>query len=713
MERTKKLLASAALLLALLAQSADAREVITKYDVGIRIDRDSSMTVTENITANVENREINRGIIRVFPVEYRDRDGRPVRVGFEVLDVRIDGRKAGAEVSSSGRYRELRIGDPDRILPPGPHTFTITYKTTRQLGFFEKHDELYWNVTGNDWIFPILSASCRVALPGKGFGEGFNTVEWYTGAYGGKGDPKDAALTADGAVVTTRALGVGEGLTVVFTWPKGLVTPPPPLKGENMAAMAAIGAVVLLLVAFWVWYALGKWGKGAAAGAVIPLFYPPDDVTPGYAHYIHNSFKTDQTSFAADLLGLAVKGAIKIKEEKENSVFDNSVITLEKENRPKEMLLPVEENIMKQLFPKGSSDTLTLGEYNRGDYKRLAGARSSLWGFLTRMSSGLLRKKARALTPAVFIYIFGLAALFPFSGDYFPATLAVCAIAGAIITISGNGGADIRRSRSGLLSRFLPGLAPAAVMTAVFTFAARSQAPRGIAIVTIISRLLRTLDNTMFIVAFPFFALFVFAAITGIVSKNNWRSRFFRLIVRLAVAAAAGAVLGSAAGAAGKAFGGPLPVALFMAAAGIVATARPMMTTLTQKGSDLLDGVDGLRLYMMTAEKARLEMFNPPEETPQLFERLLPYAFALGAAKTWADRFEKILADARYEPDWYVGPTPRIFMTGNGFNSFSSNLQSQMRSSMRTPSSSPGSSSGSGGGGFSGGGGGGGGGRGW
>ncbi len=29
----------------------------------------------------------------------------------------------------------------------------------------------------------------------------------------------------------------------------------------------------------------------------------------------------------------------------------------------------------------------------------------------------------------------------------------------------------------------------------------------------------------------------------------------------------------------------------------------------------------GLKLYMDTAEKERLEMFNPPEETPELFER--------------------------------------------------------------------------------------------
>jgi len=133
----------------------------------------------------------------------------------------------------------------------------------------------------------------------------------------------------------------------------------------------------------------------------------------------------------------------------------------------------------------------------------------------------------------------------------------------------------------------------------------------------------------------------------------------------------------------------------------------------TEKGANLLSKVEGLRLYMNTAERSRLELLNPPEETPELFERLLPYALALDSAKTWANRFEKILQAAQYQPDWYIGPSPHIFIHGASLDNFSRNLQGQMASSMRTPTAAPGSSSGSGGGGFSGGGGGGGGGRGW
>lgn len=632
----KKLLLATAALFMLLApvSPATAREVITKYDVDIRIDQDSSMTVTENITAIVENIDINRGIIRVFPVLYTDERGREVRVGFSVLDAKIDGKKTGTSVSSEGRYREVRIGDPNVTLTRGIHTFTITYKTTRQLGFFENHDELYWNVTGSDWEFPILSASCRVALPGKGFGEGFESIEWYTGAYGQKGSPEAARRMADNSVITTKKLSEREGFTVVFTWPKGLVTPPPPRKGENLAAMSAIGATVLLAISLWMLFAIKRWGKNPPEKATIPLFYPPDGISPGYSRFVYKGFRTDQTAFAAALLGLAVKGAIRITEKKTDGIFKTNTVTLKKEEEPREELSQLENNILKQLFPTGKGSTLTVKKSNR---VRISNASAALSGFLYREKPSALRKNFSKILPAVGLYILGIAALYPFSGEFFPKNMVISFFAGVMVIIIGLMRNSTTIARSGLarLRLIAKGLVPAILVGSVLVF---------------------------------------------VVSEFVWSF---------------------------------LPSLLFIAAAGVISATHPLLTALTQKGSDLMDGVEGLRLYMVTAETARLEMLNPPKETPMLFERLLPYALALDAAKTWANRFEKILTEAQYEPTWYVGPSPHMFITRNGFSNFANNLQSQMTSSMQTPSSSSSSSSGSGGGGFSGGGGGGGGGRGW
>ena len=202
---------------------AAAKETFNNFDARIRIYEDSSVEVTEEILVNVENIEINRGIIRSFPVEYRDGKGNSIELGFEVTDIRLDGQEIQWSSVRSGTNVDIKIGDPDRIISKGLHTFLIKYRANRHIGFFEDHDELYWNVTGKDFNFPVLKASCMVALPERNFGEGFNTIEWYVGKDGSKGESGRARLDS-GTVVTEGTLEPGEVFTVVYTWPKGLVS---------------------------------------------------------------------------------------------------------------------------------------------------------------------------------------------------------------------------------------------------------------------------------------------------------------------------------------------------------------------------------------------------------------------------------------------------------------------------------------------------------
>ena len=118
-----------------------------------------------------------------------------------------------------------RIGSADRFVPNGPNTYVIQYRTTRQVGFFDKFDELYWNATGTGWTFPIDVAEARITLPEK---VDFIQTAFYTGPQGAQG--KDAAVVEQrpGTIVfrTTRPLPDHNGLTVAAAWPKGIITPP-------------------------------------------------------------------------------------------------------------------------------------------------------------------------------------------------------------------------------------------------------------------------------------------------------------------------------------------------------------------------------------------------------------------------------------------------------------------------------------------------------
>jgi hypothetical protein len=135
----------------------------------------------------------------------------------------------------------------------------------------------------------------------------------------------------------------------------------------------------------------------------------------------------------------------------------------------------------------------------------------------------------------------------------------------------------------------------------------------------------------------------------------------------------------------------------------------------TRLGRRLMDQIEGFADYLSVAEKDRMNFLNPPERTPELFERYIPYALALGVEQAWSEQFSDVLAragatDAKgsYSPRWYSGPS----FEGN-VGDFASSLGGGFTGAISSASSAPGSSSGSGGGGSSGGGGGGGGGGGW
>lgn len=143
---------------------------------------------------------------------------------------------------------------------------------------------------------------------------------------------------------------------------------------------------------------------------------------------------------------------------------------------------------------------------------------------------------------------------------------------------------------------------------------------------------------------------------------------------------------------------------------------------LTEKGRELKDYLEGLKLYIRVAEKDRLQMLQSPEgaekvghidkddpgQLVKLYERVLPYAVLFGYSKEWLKELGTYYDQSSVQPDWYVG--------SGAFNAVMFSSAISTFSAQTIPYSSPGSSSSSGGstgGGFSGGGGGGGGGGGW
>jgi hypothetical protein len=124
-------------------------ERILSFDSRIEVNPDAGMLVTETIKVLSTGEQIRRGIFRDFPTTYKDRTGNHYMVGFTVQEIMRDGKPEAWHTENLSNGVRVYMGRKEHLLPSGEHTYTLTYRTDRQLGFFKDHDEFYWKVTGN------------------------------------------------------------------------------------------------------------------------------------------------------------------------------------------------------------------------------------------------------------------------------------------------------------------------------------------------------------------------------------------------------------------------------------------------------------------------------------------------------------------------------------------------------------------------------------
>lgn len=320
MSARRPVLAAALAWLLACAAPLMAQERIEAYDIQVAVQADGSLEVTENIRVRAEGERIRRGIQRDFPTRYRDRHGNRVKVDFEVLEVLRDGRPEPWFTKSIGNGVRISTGNDDFLPVPASFTWTLRYRTTRQLGFFEHHDELYWNAIGTGWAFAIDSGSVEVRLP-QPVPQAQLQVEGYTGVQGARGGNYAAGTPAPGLArwTLTAPLGPGEGLTVVLGFPKGVVAEPGRaqelrwLLADNRALLIALlGLAVLLAGCIVRWRQVGR---DPPPGTVVVRYTPPPGISPAGLRYIRR-MGYDTRCFTADVLALAVDGSLLIERDK-------------------------------------------------------------------------------------------------------------------------------------------------------------------------------------------------------------------------------------------------------------------------------------------------------------------------------------------------------------------------------------------------------------
>lgn len=625
---------------------AAPEEKIISFHSDITVHRDASLTVKETIRVKAEGEKIKHGIYRDFPVSYRDVLGNIYVVGFNLKEVFRNGRSEPYNMEGRSNGKRVYIGDKNTLLAPGEYTYTLVYGTDHQLGYFSGYDELYWNVTGNDWDFPIDEATASVELPGDA-SRHIVSFAGYTGRQGSK--EQDFRETADESGIVrfsaARPLDIGEGLTIAVSWPKGYVAEP--TREERLryffsanpgVIIGPAGLVFLLFYYMIIWIRVGK---DPDPGTIVTRYVPPDGMTPAVMRFI-TKMGYDQKAFASAIINMAVKGQLLVTQK-------DGVFTLSKKDRGTVHLSAEEEKVMQKLFDTGNEIVL-----EQANHKKIRAAIDNLKNYLKMKYEKIY---------------------FVTNKGYFISGLVL-----SIVIIFLGGFKDALAKGSLPVFFFMCiWLSGWSVGVTVLVFAVVTKWRQ---VISLREDFLLNSAGALFLTLFslPFVAGEIFGMF----------------------------MLGSATSA--------LMVFFLIVMVFINFLFYYLLKAPTLAGRRLLDSIEGFRVFLSAAEKDRMNLLNSPAKTPELFEKYLPYALALGVEQQWAEQFSDILSRAAaageergYSPVWYSGAAWGSVSSGAFASSFGASLAGAISSS----STAPGSSSGSGGGGSSGGGGGGGGGGGW
>ncbi|HEX5212413.1 MAG TPA: DUF2207 domain-containing protein [Pseudolabrys sp.] len=347
----------AILLAALLgAGPAMAAEVIHSFVSDVTVAKDGELAVTETLQVRAEGRDMRHGIYRDFPLTFKDAGGKLREVSFTLVGVSRDSAAEPYHTERTHGVIRIYAGSKDVLIRPGEHTYVFQYRTGRQIRWFDGKPELNWNVTGNFWRFPIESASYRLQLF-----EGAAPVRWtaFTGRLGARGTDWQGNVGPLGglSVSSTRRLAPGEGLTVVAELPATAVDPPNAntllwyeISDNRQWIVGGIGLLVLLIYYVVAWSAVGRDPK---RGTVVPLFHPPEGISPALANYIHNwgLSREKWRAFTAAALSLAVKGLLHLQQA-------GKTLTLKSTGKDPQGRVPLAEEeraIVNKLTAKGGT----------------------------------------------------------------------------------------------------------------------------------------------------------------------------------------------------------------------------------------------------------------------------------------------------------------------------------------------------------------------
>ena len=345
---------------------SQAQEKIDNYNIDVIVNKNATVNIVETIDYNF-GEEKHHGIYRVIPIKYSTEGKNNRSIKIKKIKVLMDGESIDFSTKKIGKNLKIKIGNPHKLIS-GQHRYRIDYQAMGVLNYFTDYTELYWNVIGDRWDVEIEKAMVKVVVPE------ITKQDCFLGVYGSVKKCKINKNSAKEVNFIFPSLKPGEGGTIVVGVKQGEITKP--TLWQQWLWFLLDNWVLFLPGVSLFWGGLRWWNHGRdpeGRGTIIPYYDVPDNLSVAEVSAIlHNNLRSKDIS--AMIIQLAVKGFIKIKQDKVGKVFKhiNYIFYKSKKYENKNTHLTAEEKVLlKGLFEFGKNEIVSADDLKNKFYTKV------------------------------------------------------------------------------------------------------------------------------------------------------------------------------------------------------------------------------------------------------------------------------------------------------------------------------------------------------
>ncbi len=279
-------------------------EVINSFTSNITLDSDGSYTVEAIIEYDFGS-EQRHGIFRNIRDSHAQESSAWYKeryIELDLLSVTMDGQLVPYILEPYDGL-SVRIGDADRTIS-GVHEYKIQYSVDGAIATYADGNEIYWNVTGDEWQVPMLSVKANIYAAEKILGREQACYSGY------EGENASCARTSGDNFASFSANNIAAGQQLTIANQVFLTQPP------KVIEKLSIGWLWLVIVVAWFVFlitVLYRWRtEHKVKSAVIAQYEPLPELKPMFSGVL-TDFRLDPRDISAGIVYLAEQGFISIK----------------------------------------------------------------------------------------------------------------------------------------------------------------------------------------------------------------------------------------------------------------------------------------------------------------------------------------------------------------------------------------------------------------